>query len=370
MRRVVSIVLAVCFSLSYGVLYAQEEQQTSDWHKVIKLDKTIHDFGDVLIADGALKCTFNITNISSAPIVIHNIISSCGCTTPQWTKEPIRPNESGTIEVVYSNDQGPYPFDKNLTVYISSISRPVVLRIRGIAHEEKKDVTELYTLKIGNLGMRKTTLPLGYIDQGESKSDGIDIANLTKSPMKVESTERSQGLLINVTPNPIPPKSIAKLTYTVNTQLMEQKSWGKAYWTAKLIIDGKKYDDIIRVQGVIKDNFTNLTKAQVASAAVPASSKSYFEFGEVKQGKVVENTFYIKNKGKDNLIIHKVESEQKGVTLLSKCPVTVKPGEQGAIRIKFDTSACEGEVINILTLITNSPSKPMMNLFITGNVVK
>jgi hypothetical protein len=151
---------------------------------------------------------------------------------------------------------------------------------------------------------------------------------------------------------------------------MEQKSWGKAYWTAKLIIDGKKYDDIIRVQGVIKDNFTNLTKAQVASAAVPASSKSYFEFGEVKQGKVVENTFYIKNKGKDNLIIHKVESEQKGVTLLSKCPVTVKPGEQGAIRIKFDTSACEGEVINILTLITNSPSKPMMNLFITGNVVK
>src|SRR5574344_1412375 len=121
MRRVVSIVLAVCFSLSYGVLYAQEDQQTSDWHKVIKLDKTIHDFGDVLIADGALKCTFNITNISSAPIVIHNIISSCGCTTPQWTKEPIRPNESGTIEVVYSNDQGPYPFDKNLTVYISSI---------------------------------------------------------------------------------------------------------------------------------------------------------------------------------------------------------------------------------------------------------
>lgn len=369
MRRIAKTLFVFALFFTSFCLFAQEEQ-TSDWQKVVKFDKTIHDFGDVLIAEGPVKCTFTVTNISSSPIVIHNIISSCGCTTPQWTREPIRPKASGTIDVVFSNDQGPYPFDKNLTLYISNVSRPVVLRIRGIAHEERKNLSELYTIKVGQLGLRKSSFAIGYIDQGSPKSDKIDIANLSNAPIEISTTNNSAGLLINITPNPIPAKSIAKLTYTINTKDMAQKSWGKVSFSTKFVINGKQYDDLVTVQGVIKDNFTALTKEQINKAPVPASDRSYFEFGEVKQGKVVENTYYIKNKGKSDLIIYKIESEQKGVTLITKCPIRIKAGSKETVKIKFDTKGFEGEVINILTLITNSPSKPMMNLFITGNVIK
>ena len=89
----------------------------------IELDKTVHDFGDVLSGSGALTCTFTVKNISSEPMAIYNVVSSCGCTGVKWTREPIAPGASGTISATYTNDEGPYPFDKTLTAYFSGPSR-------------------------------------------------------------------------------------------------------------------------------------------------------------------------------------------------------------------------------------------------------
>ncbi len=54
----------------------------------------------------------------------------------------------------------------------------------------------------------------------------------------------------------------------------------------------------------------------------------------------------------------------------TKLPLTVKPGGKAEVKVRFDTSTLDytGEVIEILTVITNAPSKPVLNLFITGNV--
>lgn len=370
MRRVLFTTILLFGQLFGSQIFAQSDRVHESEAKTIRFDKKIHDFGDILISNGSVKCTFTFTNVSNKPIVVHNVISSCGCTTPDWTKEPVMPNKSGVINAVFTNDQGPFPFDKTLTVYVSNIDRPVILRIRGYAHESVKDLEELYPNKIGQLGVRKTTLQIGFIDQGSAKSDLIDIANLSKSPMTIETAGNTPGLYINVTPNPIPPQSVAKLTYTVDTKSTTGQLWGKTKMSFTFVINGKENKTPILVNGVIKDNFTSMTKEQMANAPNPTSDRSYFEFGEVKQGKVLEHTFVIKNKGKRDLIIHKVESEQAGVSILTKCPIVIKAGKQGTIKIKFDTSTYNSEVINILTMVTNSPDKPLMNLFITGNVIK
>ena len=75
----------------------------------VEFDKTIHDFGDVMINDGPLSCTFNIKNISKQPMAIYNVVSSCGCTNVHWTREPIQAGGKGKISATYSNDEGPYP---------------------------------------------------------------------------------------------------------------------------------------------------------------------------------------------------------------------------------------------------------------------
>ena len=110
---------------------ASAQEQTVKEADVIRFDKKVHDFGDVLIAEGPVKCTFTFTNISDKPIVINNVISSCGCTTPSWTKEPIMPGKTGTIKVHYNtNNIG--GFTKTITVTSNAVDNPrVVLKIKG-----------------------------------------------------------------------------------------------------------------------------------------------------------------------------------------------------------------------------------------------
>lgn len=341
---------------------------------VIRFDKKVHDFGDVLIAEGPVTCIFTFTNIGKQPLVIQNVISSCGCTTPEWTREPVRPGATGTIQATFSNDQGPYPFEKTLTVYVgvgaSSLERPVLLRLRGVSHEQKKDLDELFTTHIGPLGLRKVETSIGYVDQGVVKSDQMQVANLSRKELLVEPCNVTPGLTVTVTPNPIPSRSMARLTYAVNPAEMGRTAWGRQNFSASFRLDGKDYADKLTISSVIKDNFDNLTREEIAAAASPVIDRSYFEFGEVKKGAAVTAAYTVKNKGKNPLVIYQIDGRAGSSTVQTKLPLTIKPGGKADVKVRFDTGTLDytGEVIEILTVVTNAPSKPILNLFITGNV--
>jgi hypothetical protein len=97
-----------------------------------EFDRTVHDFGTISQADGPQQCTFTVTNTSDAPLTILSAITSCGCTNVKWTRTSIEKGGKGTIEATYANEDGPYPFDKTITVYLSDIRKPVILHLRGI----------------------------------------------------------------------------------------------------------------------------------------------------------------------------------------------------------------------------------------------
>ena len=112
-------IMAMLMSVFACGLYAQEKIGNG-----LEIDKNIHDFGDVMIDKGPVSCIFAVKNTGEKPAVIYNVVSSCGCTDVKWTREPIRPGGEGKISVTYSNDEGPYPFDKTLTVYFSDVKKP------------------------------------------------------------------------------------------------------------------------------------------------------------------------------------------------------------------------------------------------------
>ncbi|UOR04786.1 DUF1573 domain-containing protein [Hymenobacter aerilatus] len=60
------------------------------------------DFGDIKPGD-VVKHTFEFTNTGKSPLVIENAQASCGCTTPEWTKEPVAPGAKGTMQVQFDS---------------------------------------------------------------------------------------------------------------------------------------------------------------------------------------------------------------------------------------------------------------------------
>lgn len=104
----------------------------------MEFDKMEHQFGTLeYSADGS--CVFKFKNNSKKPIAITNVKSSCGCTSPSWSKEPIQPGESGIIDVVY-NTNIPGAFNKTIQVFSTAKNSPVRLSVKGNVKAKLKSV--------------------------------------------------------------------------------------------------------------------------------------------------------------------------------------------------------------------------------------
>ena len=98
----------------------------------IKFEKTSHNFGTFPESSPKVTCTFKFTNTGDNLLVIHQAMTSCGCTVPQFPKEPIKPGESGEIKVVY-NGAGKFPghFKKSITIRSNAKQEIIRLYVEG-----------------------------------------------------------------------------------------------------------------------------------------------------------------------------------------------------------------------------------------------
>lgn len=75
---------------------------------------------------------FVISNVGNVPFVINDVVTSCGCTTVDYAKEPVRPGEDARLKVKYRAEHPEY-FDKTITVYCNASGSPFRLRLTGNA---------------------------------------------------------------------------------------------------------------------------------------------------------------------------------------------------------------------------------------------
>ena len=119
------LVLTTILSIFAMVTFAAGEAE-------IKFEKTSHDFGTFSESSPKVTCVFKFTNTGDKLLVIHQAIASCGCTVPQYPKEPIKPGEGGEIIVTYDG-AGKFPghFKKSITLRTNAKQEIVRLYVQG-----------------------------------------------------------------------------------------------------------------------------------------------------------------------------------------------------------------------------------------------
>ena len=329
----------------------------------ISWDCMVYDFGDVSVDDGPLTCTFTLTNKGEQPVAIYEVVSSCGCTGVNFSRESVQPGGSTTISATYKNEDGPGAFDKTLTVYISGVKRPVILRLRGIVHEKKKSLSQLYGAeRLGDLGLKTMAYKLPTLKQGLQVSENATVANLGKKPLKVDFQDVSPQLKVKVEPNPVPAETSAKITFTVTA---DRDLFGKNTYTATPVVNGKKAGKAIEVSAFTQENFALLTAEERDNAAMPMFNTSTWDFGVVKKGTEVKGEFTLENKGKTPLHFFKADAESTSLTVF--LPDDTPAAAKGQMPFCLDTSSLpDGENVIMVTLTTNSPLRPVVNLFVAG----
>ncbi|WP_291128490.1 DUF1573 domain-containing protein [Flavobacterium sp. UBA7682] len=129
---------AVVFAQAGPKIEFKDKDNTIDYGKVTKEE------------DNGIR-VFEFTNTGTAPLIINNVQSSCGCTVPSKPTEPIAPGKTGKIEVKYNMNPG--PIRKTITVETNAINAEegrVVLKIKG----------EVIVKPVENLLEKKTKSPM------------------------------------------------------------------------------------------------------------------------------------------------------------------------------------------------------------------
>lgn len=115
------------------ITFAQNDKsvQTEVSGAKIKFDVSNYDFGKIKEQDGKVTYNFKFKNVGTDNMVITRVQASCGCTTPEWTKEPIAVGKSGIISVTYNPAHRPGIFNKTITVYGNIEDGKYILKITG-----------------------------------------------------------------------------------------------------------------------------------------------------------------------------------------------------------------------------------------------
>lgn len=332
----------------------------------ISWDTMVYDFGDIAATDGPVTCSFTFTNDGEEPVFVYEVVSSCGCTGVTFKREPVKPGEKGTISATYKNEDGPGAFDKTLTVYLSGMKRPVILRLRGVVHEKPKSLSQIYSAeRLGDLGLKTLHYSVPGLKQGLVSSESFTVANLGGKPIDVAFTDVAEQLMVKVEPNPIPAGKSAQITFTVRA---DRELWGKNSYRATPVVNGKKAGKAIEVQAVTQENFALMSKEERDSAPMPMFKTSTFDFGTVHRGdEQVKVFFELENRGKAPFHIYKADSESPALAYVPL--VDVPAGGKGTLGFQMDPQMLpEGECVIMISLITNSPLRPVVNLFVAGIV--
>lgn len=100
----------------------------------VKFDSYDHDYGKIK-QDTQNKKVFTFTNTGDEPLIIESAKGSCGCTVPNYPKNPIAPGEKGEIEVVYSPGKQKGNQNKNVTIVANTEPKQTILRIKAEVEE-------------------------------------------------------------------------------------------------------------------------------------------------------------------------------------------------------------------------------------------
>ena len=352
-------ILVLTFALTGVMISAQP---------AMKISSSEHDFGKFKEEAGKQTYDFVVLNTGNQPLVIQNIVASCGCTTPEWTKSPIPPKGSGTIKAIYDPVNRPGAFSKTLSVYSNSKPEVVVLTIKGEVVPREKTVEELFTFPVGPLRFESNHLAFTNVKKNEKKIRVMQVVNTSTEPAKIEFENVPPHLVLKANPETLKPgqKGVIEGTFDAT----KNQSWGNVTDMVRLKINGEVNQKVYyAVSANLVEDFSGLSKDDLANAPVFKPASTTVDLGKIPGASANEVEFKFTNTGKSDLLIRHIRATcgctavQQGVK-----DEGIKPGDSSSIKATFNSGSYKGKVTKAIYVYTNDPKNSEVVLMLNADV--
>lgn len=324
----------------------------------ITFDKRTHDFGTINEEDGDVTCQFEVTNTGDAPLLIIKAVSSCGCTVPEFSKEPIRAGGKSVIDVTYHAKGRPGPFTKSIRIYDNSSPNHVsMLTITGNVIS-KRGIEEDFKHEIG-AGVRVKVKAINFFDVYPNKANRtrtLEVYNESDEPVQFTFNNVPKNIAVECEPEIVEPKKDGKILVTYLTDRV--KDWGMQTQRFDLLVKGKEtkmHDNRITVTADIWEDFSELSKKERENAPVIEVDKRDLNFSICTRPRTM--SVEIKNTGKTKMIIRKIQNSQPKMFATNLEATTVRPGGSVKLDITYNPAELKmSQIAHHITIISTDPA--------------
>jgi hypothetical protein len=367
MRNIVNISLSLVFLFIGFSATAQQKGPTISW------DKTTHNFGDFKEEVGKQKCVYTFKNTGNENLIVTNVRASCGCTSSDYTKTPVKPGEEGFVSAIYNPKNRPGKFNKSVTVTTNANPPTTILRLTGSVTPREKTIEDYYPKVYGDLRLKTSHVAFVKIKNNEVQTEKLEIVNMSTKPVTVDFSNIPSHLKIEVSPKTLQgmkegEKNGQKGVITITYDASVKKDYGFVIDRLYLVLNGEKnHQNRLSVSATIVEDFSHLTEAELANAPHSEFENTDFDFGTIQQKEKVNHKYKFTNTGKSDLIIRKIKASC-GCTATNPEKDVIKPGETSFIDVTFNSSGKRGKQRKTITIITNDPKQSTVRLTVSGTV--
>ncbi|MBR5102664.1 MAG: DUF1573 domain-containing protein [Muribaculaceae bacterium] len=329
----------------------------------------VHDFGTFKEEIGKVTHEFLLVNTGDSPLTIVQVRPTCGCTTGEFSHMPVQPGDTTTISVTFDPENRPGQFTKDIWVVTNGTPNRSRITIKGNVIGSAKTVSDKFPVSVGPIKMSTAVVPLGEINQNNAKLGYINVYNTAPDTMLITFSDYEKPLRPEAVPDTVPPGQRSTITvfYDAHFAPLIGLNTSTAMVTAKPLHPSSQSTmgmGQIEVMAQVREDFSRLSEEKLKHAPVVTIVDEKVDFKTFSEPKTVK--IEVKNKGKDPLIIRRVQTYDKGIT--ASCDITkVKKGKTANVSITVDPALLGEKLLNnTITIITNDPENPVLDVRLVG----
>lgn len=331
---------------------------------VLAVEHNDYNFGEVTQDQGELSHTFVIRNTGTQPFVITNVRSTCACTHPLWTKEPVVPGKKGEVTLHFDPKGYTGAFHKTILVTSTARNTNMFLTIHGVVLTPNED--EKLEYRMGDLYLQSKQVNFSFVFKGQLAQKSLLIKNQGKHPLEIELENVPVYVDAFVKPKILKPGEYGRIEVYLHSDKIDK--WDVILKKINVVINDKKdKNDELTITANLREDFSKMTPEQRATAPIAYFPSDSYHFDTVQNKKPVMCKFLLENKGKSNLIVREV-IPSCGCTAAKPEKSIVKPGGKTYIHAVFNPKRWNGDINKAITVITNDPKNYKQYLWIKGFV--
>lgn len=323
--------------------------------------------GTVLEEQGPQVAEFQFTHTQDSLFFIETVVTDCGCTTVEYTKDTLQVGESGVLQVSFDPSSGAGFFSRMIVVKGNLFGVQDTLFIEGNAIPRPSDPEGTYRTRKGDLGFRLSKINVGEVFTNEPKLKQVEVYNFGnksyyKDSLQVVGPEYIKVMQLT---DSIMPNDRGLLQVFYDGAMKDDLG----FFEDHISLNWQDSTKLIRLDVLadVFDYYAPFAKDDLNLVPQLVINPKEIDLRTIKSNEIQVENVVLNNRGRQVLEIKKIQGNCKCLTLkLSK--TSLDPGESIELKVVFDPKGRKGIDQRNIYIFSNDPLNPVQLFLIKSRV--